>query len=177
VLRRKTKPGDPLHVIIADEFPNYFNRFDSAYVRESRSHLGGMIVAAQGRDSFYAALKTQAGEHETNQFLAQCRYKVFHTLGTPDDAKYASGLCDKELRDVVGLSMPPPKSVFDAVMGVGEASSNVNEQVRDRVLPSEFLTGLRTGGPPDYVCDSIVVKGGEGFSTGEPFLRVAWSQE
>ena len=34
----------------------------------------------------------------------------------------------------------------------------------------------RTGGPPDYVADSIVVKTGQPFSNGTNFIRVAWKQ-
>src|SRR5262249_12914094 len=76
VLRRKAGPEDTINVIIGDEYPNFFNRFDSRYVAECRSHKGAMIIAAQGRDSFYATLKTEAGKHETNQFLAQMQYKI-----------------------------------------------------------------------------------------------------
>ena len=62
------------------------------------------------------------------------------------------------------------------MFGDAAVTYSSNEHTEEIVQPREFMHGLRTGGPPDFVADAIVIKSGEPFSWGGNYLKVAFSQ-
>ena len=63
------------------------------------------------------------------------------------------------------------------MVGRSRFTSTFSTTVEPVVEPREFMSGLRTGGYPDCVADAYVIRNGVPFSTGENFLRVAFSQK
>ena len=55
ILKRHTKPGDPIAVIWADEAQNASNSMDSMFQAEARSHYGAVVYLTQAVSSLYGA--------------------------------------------------------------------------------------------------------------------------
>jgi hypothetical protein len=176
ILRRESKPGDPINVIWCDEAAQFCNSMDQYYVAQCRSHLGCLVFLCQSLHSFHAALNG-SGDHQTQALLANFGHRIFHALGDIETAEWASGLVGKRLETFMGGSMQPPQSVFDELMGNSPFTSNFSMHYEPILQTTEFMNGLRTGGRKGgFVCDGIVVRSGERFSNGDNWLRMAFGQ-
>ena len=177
VLRRHADEGDCINVIWCDEANQFVNSHDAHYLAQCRSHLGCMVFLTQSLHSFYATLKGPSGRSQADALLANFTTKVFHALGDVETATWASELIGKSLQTFIGGSMSPPKDLWAEVMGYGEYQGSFNEHFEAIVQPNAFLNGLRTGGSGNgLLCDAIVIKSGETFSTGSNWMRTAFSQ-
>jgi hypothetical protein len=106
-------------------------------------------------------------------------HKVFHALGSPDDAEYAASLLGKQREASFGGSTQPGSDAFDTLMGNSSFSGSFNESWQPVLQPGLFLGGgLRCGGPEsDYMADAIVIRSGEPFaSNGQNFIQASFSQ-
>lgn len=178
VLRRQAEPGDCFNVIWSDEAAELVNSFDSSYLAQCRSHLGGMVYLAQSKHSFYSVLKGQSGRSEADALLTNFGTKICHALGDIETAQWVSGLIGKSLQQFYGGSMAPVEDPFDELMGQSRFTSNFSSHWEDVLHPNVFLNGLRTGGKANgLVADAIVIKSGEPFANGSNWLRVAFSQK
>jgi hypothetical protein len=179
VLARRFDPGDFYNVIWADEAWQVTTSFDQHYAATSRSHGGSMCYLVQSRDSFYSALKGEDGKHFANALMGMFHHKVFHALGSPDDAEYAASLLGKQRETSFGGSTQPGTDAFDTLMGNSSFSGSFNESWQPVMQPGFFLGGgLRCGGPENgYMADAIVIRSGEPFaSNGQNFIQASFSQ-
>jgi len=136
-----------------------------------------MVVLTQSIHSLYIRLH-EGGEHEADSLLTGFGHKIFHTLADDKTAAYASSLVGRRLTTRMGGSMGAGENVGEELFGKGgRYSANFSESVESILENRVFMQGLRTGGRESgYVVDGIVIRSGEPFSTGENFLRVAFSQ-
>ena len=77
---------------------------------------------------------------------------------------------------MIGGSMQPQQDVYDELMGRPKFSGSFSEQFQNNVEPVDFMHGLRCGGPPSCMVDAWVIRSGQPFSSGQNWLRVAFSQ-
>lgn len=177
ILARQFKPGDFYNVIWADEAWQIVTSFDQHYIATSRSHGGALCLLAQGRDSFYSALKGENGKHFANGLISQFGHRVVHALGSPEDAEYHSSLLGRRLTTTFGGSMHPSQDAFDALWGNAQCHTSFNEHMENILEPRVFLSGLRCGGSENQGrVDAIVIRSGEPFSTGENYLFTTFKQ-
>lgn len=176
VLRRHAQPGDAINVIWCDEYHQYCNSYDAHYLAQSRSHLGAMVVLTQSVHGLFSALKGEAGKAQANMLLSNFHTKIAHALGDSDSANFFQNLIGRDRTTFIGGSTASAKDPWHAVTDGGGITGSFSEQVTNVVEAREFTSGLRTGGPPDFACDAIVVRSGQPFSTGNNWLRVTFSQ-
>ncbi|HVX12075.1 MAG TPA: hypothetical protein VHC22_12915 [Pirellulales bacterium] len=178
VLARSFGNGNFYNVIWADEAWQVTTSFDQHYAATSRSHGGAMVYLVQSRDSFYSALKGEDGKHFADALMGMFHHKVFHALGSAEDAEYAASLLGKRRELSFGGSMQPEGDTFDALMGNSRFSGSFNESWQPVLQPRVFLSGLRCGGPENrYLADAVVVRSGEAFkSTRQNFIQATFSQ-
>lgn len=171
VLRRKAQGGDNPVVIWADEYAQFVNSFDAHYLAQCRSHLGCMLVLTQSLHSYYMSLKGDTGKHQADALLTNFSTKIFHALGDTQTAEWASGLIGKELEVFVGTSIAPSEGLYEELMGSPKVSSNASEHYEPALKPNRLMNGLRTGGIQNrLICDGVVIRSGEPFSTGKNWL-------
>jgi hypothetical protein len=177
VLKREAKPDDCINVIWADEAAQFVNQFDSAYLAQCRSHLGCMCYLTQSVESFYAVLGGRKGEHQANALFGNYATKIYHACDLKT-AQMASDSVGKSLQQMYGGSMAPVEDPFDELMGKSRFSGNFSERFETVLHPHVFMNGLRCGGKAaGLVADAFVIKSGEAFSSGQNWLRVAFSQK
>jgi hypothetical protein len=177
VLRRQADERSPVVVIWADECQTVINSMDWEYIAQSRSHRGAMVYLTQSISSYYAALKGHHGKNQADALLSNFHTKVFHALGDAQSAEFASNLIGKSLTTFCGGSLAPPDDVFEEILGKSKFSGSFSEHMEAIVQPKEFMHGLRSGGPPDFEVDAIVIRNGEPFANGQNWLRVTFSQK
>ena len=177
VLRRQAQLTDPFVVIWCDEAQQTLNSFDAHYGAQCRSHLGCMVCLTQSLHGVYAALSGERGKQQALAFLATIGHRVFHALGSADDAQHASDLIGRRVTLRFGGSLAPTKTAYDALFGDDGLTTSFNETVEAIAEPRVFMSGLRTGGPANRGrVDAVVVRSGEPFSTGENFLFTSFQQ-
>lgn len=178
VLRRHAGEGDAINVIWCDEAQQFVNSHDAHYLAQCRSHKGCMIFLTQSLHSYYSALKGETGRHQADALLTNFHHKLFHALGDEQTAAWASGLIGKELRTFVGGSLAPQESLFDELMGKSNYTGNFNQHYEKVLQDNVFMNGLRTGGKANgLLCDCIVIRSGEPFTSGQNWAWVTFSQE
>ena len=178
VLRREAKAGDCVNVIWCDEAQQFVTSYDAHYLAQCRSHLGCMVYLTQSLHSYYSALHGQTGKHQADALLTNFHHKVFHALGSEQDASYAANLIGKTLQTFVGTSTAPALNLTEELMGPGKLTTSTNEHYELILQPSVFQNGLRTGSKSaGFICEGIVVRSGESFSSGQNFIWVAFSQK
>lgn len=180
ITARTFKPGDYYNIIWCDEAYQFTTSFDQIYANSSRSYGGAMVYLVQSRDSFYSALGKDKAAF-ADGLIGAFHHKIFHALGSPDDAEWASSLLGKRRETSYGGNLQPPGDCFDGafghLLGQSRAQTSFNESWQPRLQPAVFMNGLRCGGLENNgVVDGIVVRSGEPFSTGENFLITTFQQ-
>ena len=177
VLRRAARPTDPFVVVWCDEAQQTLNSFDAQFAAQSRSHLGCTVALTQSLHGVYAALRGESGKQQALAFLATMGTRIFHALGSAEDARHASDLIGRRVTLRFGGSLAPAKSMHDALFGEDGVTASFSEQVEAIVEPRVFMSGLRTGAPANRgLVDAVVVRSGEPFSSGENFLLTTFQQ-
>ena len=177
VLRTAAKRGDPIHVTWCDEAQSWSNQFDADYIAQCRSHRGCMIYLTQSLQSFKTAMKSDNAEQQTLSLLGNFGHRIVHALGDVETAEWASKALGMKLESHIGGSTQPCESVYDELFGNTQSTSSFSTQYEPVLQPGVFMNGLRSGGPANrFMCDAIVIRPGMPFSTGENWLRVAFSQ-
>ncbi len=176
VLRREANPTDCINVIWADEAQQFVNSFDAHYIAQCRSHLGCMVFLSQSLPGYYAALKGESGEHQTQSLLANFTHTIVHACDS-ESAAWAAKKLGKRMETFFGGSSAPPEGFFEELMRKNRLTGSFSEQYEQVVQDNVFMNGLRTGGKSNgYECDAIIIKSGEPFSTGENWLFRTFSQ-
>lgn len=177
VLRRNVAPGDRINVIWADESSQVVQEFDATYAEQGRSHLGCMVYLSQSLHSYYRALPGEAGRHQVDALLTNFQHKIVHALGDVDTAQYASGLIGRELQTFIGGSIAPQEDLWNTVLGNTRFGGNFSQHYEDVLQSNVFMNGLRTGGKANrFLCDSIIVRSGEPFTSGLNWLWAVFKQ-
>lgn len=148
VLAREFKSGDFYNLVWVDEAWQICTSFDQHYAATSRSHGGAMCFLAQGRDSFYSALRGEDGKNFVHALSSTFHHKILHAPGSADDAEYASSLLGRHRELFVSGGTQPYKDVFDGFLGDAQFTASTSEQYQPILQPRVFLSGLRTGGAP-----------------------------
>lgn len=180
ILARTFKPGDYYNIIWCDEAYQFTTSFDQTYANSSRSYGGAMVYLVQSRDSFYSALGKNKAAF-ANGLIGAFAHKIFHSLGSPEDAEWASSLLGRQRETAFGGSILPPKDSFDAAFGHlwgrGDVNTSFNESWQPVLQPRVFLGGgLRCGGPENnYLADAIVVRS-EPFANNQNWIHATFSQ-
>jgi hypothetical protein len=178
ILRRRATPLlDPICVIFIDEAQQFVTQFDSHFLATCRSHLGCQIFLTQSLHSLFAELRGETGQHQGLALLSNFSTKLFHALGSSEDATYASNLIGNAPQMFMSGNSQPNEDLFSGLMGLTQYSGGFSEQMQPIVLPQQFMNELRTGGAAnDYKVDAIVVKSGEPFADGRNFKFVCFDQ-
>ncbi|HYV36163.1 MAG TPA: hypothetical protein VE988_10695 [Gemmataceae bacterium] len=177
ILRRHANRTTNPIIIWCDEYQNVCNSVqDAAFLAETRSHLGGMVVLTHGLHSFQTSAKGEEGNRHAMSLMSNFPVKVVHSLAEHDTAKFASNLVGRALQQRGGFSRSPRANLWDDMMGEGGMSFNSSERMEEILEPNEFFR-LRTGGEiNNFEADAIVIKSGEPFAWGGNWLKVAFSQ-
>jgi len=176
VLRREAKPSDCINVIWADEAQQFVNSYDAHYIAQCRSHRGCMVFLSQSLPGYYAALKGESGKHQTQSLLANFTHTILHAVDA-ETAEWAGRKLGKRRETFFGGSSTPPEGIFEELIGNRRFSGSFSEHYENVVQENVFMNGLRTGGKANgNVCDAIVIKSGEPFSSGENWLFRTFSQ-
>lgn len=177
VLRRAATSDDFINVIWADEAQQFVTSFDAHYVAQCRSHLGCMVLISQSLPGYFAAMKGGDAEHKTHALLANFTHTIVHAVD-PITAEWAAKKLGRQREGFFGGSIAPPGDVFDDLFGQTTVTGNFSEHYENVLQEKLFINGLRTGGPANgFVCDAIVIRSGEPFSSGENYLRTTFIQE
>ncbi len=115
-------------------------------------------------------------EHEAKAFLTNFGLKIFHTLGDAETAEYASSLLGKRRESFTSLQQKPDRTWGEEVFGTDAVTGTFSESYQPVLQPVEFMSGLRSGGPPGFVVDGICIRNGVPFRCGENFQRFTFSQ-
>lgn len=178
VLRRHAIESSNPVCIWVDEAQCFVNSHDAHYLAQCRSHRGCMVYLTQSLHSYYGTLKGETGKHQADALLTNFHHKVFHALGDTDTAEWASGLIGKTLTTFHGGSMAPQDSLMDELCGRGRFTGSFNTHYEKILQDNTFLNGLRTGGKANgLLCDAIVVRSGEPFTSGQNWLWATFSQK
>lgn len=178
ILRRDAGPESGFTVVWVDEYAQWATSFDArTFLPMCRQYRGCLVALTQSVHGLRATLGGSS-EHESNALLANFHHRVFHALGSADDAEFASDLVGKRHRMLLGGSVAPAESLGDELFGGrGRITSNFSTQLEAVVQPRAFLNGLRCGGPAnDFCTDVIIVRTGEPFANGENVLRATFRQ-
>jgi hypothetical protein len=120
----------------------------------------------------------RASEHKVKSLLTNFSLKVFHALGSPDDAEYASSLIGRDKQLFFGGSTGGETSFHDELTGRTSFQGSFSQHMEQLVQPAVFMNGLRTGGKENkFECDAIVIKSGEGWVSGANWLPVTFTQK
>lgn len=174
ILRRKAGRDDRVIVIWSDEFQKVANSYDAAFLAECRSHRGCLVALTQSIPGMFEAIG--ANGHAAKSLLSNFLVKVFHAVGDPETAEFASSLLGNRLEVMTGGSTDFNRSVGDEFWGGSGHTGSFNSEYQPILQPNAFATGLRTGGPPDWVADAYVIKSGQPFASGEACILVPFAQ-
>lgn len=178
VLQRKTTAKDGFTVLWCDEAQQFLHGgFDAEFLAQCRSHQGCMVALTQSLHGVFSLMSGETGKQQALALLACFHHRIFHALGSAEDAEFASELVGRRPRTFLGGSMAPAQSVYEELFGQSRFTGSFNQQMEAIIPPRAFLNGLRRGGPESgNIVDGIVVRSGELFSTRESWLRVAFPQ-
>lgn len=159
---RRMQPRDGTYLrpifLWADEFQVFCSPFDAEWAAVARSAGACAVFAVQNRESLIRVLGNAA---TVDSLLANLQTK-YMCQNVGDTADYQARLIGERWRPVMSISAGrsnPQAQQLDPTVTSGVVSS---EQKRNYVESARFTT-LRRGGPPDYLVDCIVYKGGMQF--------------
>jgi type IV secretory pathway TraG/TraD family ATPase VirD4 len=178
ILRRDARAGEGFTVVWLDEYAQWATSFEArTFLPMCRSHRGCLVALTQSVHGLRATLGG-ANEHEANALLANFHHRIFHALGSAEDADFASSLVGKRHRLLLGGSLAPAESIGDELWGGrSRFTSSFSQQLEAVIQPRAFLNGLRCGGPENQcLTDVIIVRTGEPFAHGENCLRATFRQ-
>ena len=120
-------------------------------------------------------------EAEVHSLLGNLQTQYFHQQADTRTNTYAAELIGRTKQYFMNSNTSWGPTDWMNVFGSGRtdngSSAGMSEQFEFEVQPSEFTT-LRQGGPPDWLVDAIVVRGGKRFAqTGRPWLPLTIRQQ
>jgi hypothetical protein len=177
VLKRRNVEGASVHTLWIDEAHLHVSSFDATYLAQCRSRRGCMVLLTQSLPGLYAALPKGLGEHQANSLLSNFGHTIVHAVD-PVSAEWAAKKLGRQRETFLGGSVQPDADVFDELFGTPRVTGSFSEHYEPILQDGVFMNGLRTGGPKNgNVCDAIVIRSGEPFSTGTNWLWHTFRQE
>jgi len=177
ILRRAVSEGDAVIGLWLDEYQQFVNSFDQAFLAQSRSHLGYTVALTQNLSGLYAAMHGAQGHHLAEALTGCFSHTLVHA-SDPITAQWASSKLGKKLETFVGGSMSPSGDLWDELCGRSQFTGSFSEHYESVLQPNVFMNGLRTGGAVNgLMCDAILLRNGQPFSNGQNWLSVSFSQK
>lgn len=169
MLRRNIDRSPRPVCVWADEAAHFCTKETTTFVRESRSKRAMTVLLSQDYSSYLASGMRR---EEVDSLLANLPTKIFHAQGCHVTNEYAASTVAKAL--VYRTSWNTQAGATEG-QSQGNVGGSQAMDYEEGVTPRDFLT-MRTGGPPHYVADALVVRPGKIFSTGKPYLRTTIPQ-
>jgi TraM recognition site of TraD and TraG len=179
ILKRKGLPSEPLLTVWSDEFQLVANSRDRPYVETCRSHRGSLVALTQSTHAVYANIYGH-GTHEADALLSNFGHVCVCTLGDSKTAEYFADRVGQRMRVYFNPQITPGRDQdeYDILSrGVSGVAMSASQHMLHIVPTTTFLSGLRTGGPPDNTVDCIVLRSGQPFAqSGENYLFMSCKQ-
>ncbi len=176
ILKRKWNPTGYFNVLLLDEYQESCTDFDATYLSQCRSHGGCMLALTQTVHAEFGRMGGHAGHHRVSQLQSNFGTH-YYFLSDPATAKAASELLGMRREIFITASIPGGDEPWDMIFGRSKASASVSEQYQPILQPSVLQSRLRTGGPEnDYCVDSVAVRPGHPFKSGENYQFVTFKQ-
>jgi hypothetical protein len=153
---------------------------DQLFQTTARSARVATIYATQSISNYLAAFGGEKSESEVHSLLGNLQTQVFHQQADTKTNTYASELIGRTRQLFFNSNRSQGATdMFDLMIGGRTdtgGSAGMSEAYEFEVQPSEFTT-LRQGGPPHWLVDAIVVRGGRRFhKTGRPWIPITIRQ-
>ncbi|MCA9092029.1 MAG: type IV secretory system conjugative DNA transfer family protein [Planctomycetaceae bacterium] len=179
ILQRSARETNGFTVIWCDEAQEFLcGEFDGRFLAQCRSHQGCMVALTQSLHGLFSLMPGESGKEQALALLACFHHRIFHALGSAEDANYASELLGRRPKIFMGGSIAPVENIYEQLFGVSKVTSSFSEQMEAILPPRAFLNGLKRGGPEnDFLVEGILVRSGEPFSTRENWLSVSFRQQ
>lgn len=174
ILGRNWKPGDFWTVLVMDEYQQCVTEPDGPFISMCRSQGGCMLTLTQTINSEYSRMGGgHASHHKVDALLSNYGLHLFCTSDAMT-AKHAAELLGHGLESFVSITpdMSGGGSVFDG----SAASISMNQSYQYILQPRAFMSGLRSGGPPDFCVDAIAIKMGIPFNCGRNWQKWTFRQ-
>ncbi len=167
--------------IVVDESHLLATSSDQVFQTTARSSRTAVVYATQSISNYLAAFGGEQSEAEVHSLLGNLQTQFFHQQADTRTNTYAAELIGKTRQYYMNMNSNWGPTDWGSVILGGRtdtgSSSGMTEQLSFEVEPSEFTT-LRQGGPPEWLVDAIVVRGGKRFAqTGRPWLPVTIRQQ
>jgi hypothetical protein len=172
-LERRLIAKYPLpNFLFADEAQLFVCRSDPAFQTTARSARCATVLLTQNIGGLSAAL----GKPATDTLVANLTTKFIHSNTDVSTNEWCSHLLAKTYQHTFSSGV----STSEADSGRATKSHNTggHESLQHQVLPIEFCSNLRKGGPENNWCvDAFVFEGGRQWkASGRNYLRVTFKQ-
>ena len=167
--------------LVIDEAHLLATSSDQVFQTTARSSRTAVVYATQSISNYLAAFGGEKSEAEVHSLLGNLQTQVFHQQADIKTNNYAAELIGRTKQYFMNSNTSwGPVDWLDVVIGgridTG-SSAGMSEAYEFEIQPSVF-TSLRQGGPPEWLVDAIVVRGGKRFQrTGRPWLPVTIRQQ
>ncbi len=181
-MERRDVAANPRPVfIVVDESHLLATSSDQVFQTTARSSRTAVVYATQSISNYLAAFGGEQSEAEVHSLLGNLQTQFFHQQADTRTNTYAAELIGRTKQYFMNSNTNWGPTDWSSVLLGGRtdtgSSAGMSEQFEFEVQPSEFTT-LRQGGPPDWLVDAIVVRGGKRFAqTGRPWLPVTIRQQ
>ena len=181
-MERRDIAANPRPVfIVVDESHLLATSSDQVFQTTARSSRTAVVYATQSISNYLAAFGGEQSEAEVHSLLGNLQTQFFHQQADTRTNTYAADLIGRTKQYFMNSNSNWGPVDWSNVLFGGRtdtgSSAGMSEQFEFEVQPSEFTT-LRQGGPPDWLVDAIVVRGGKRFAqTGRPWLPVTIRQQ
>ena len=180
-MERRDVASNPRPVfIVVDESHLLATSSDQVFQTTARSSRTAVVYATQSISNYLAAFGGEQSEAEVHSLLGNLQTQFFHQQADIRTNQYAAELIGRTKQFFMNMNSNRGPTDWGSLLLGGQpdtgSSSGMSEQYEFEVQPSEFTT-LRQGGPPDWLVDAIVVRGGKRFAqTSRPWLPVTIKQ-
>ena len=181
-MERRDVAANPRPVfIVVDESHLLATSSDQVFQTTARSSRTAVVYATQSISNYLAAFGGEQSEAEVHSLLGNLQTQFFHQQADTRTNTYAAELIGRTKQYFMNSNTNWGPTDWGSVILGGRtdtgSSAGMSEQFEFEVQPSEFTT-LRQGGPPDWLVDAIVVRGGKRFAqTGRPWQPVTIRQQ
>lgn len=170
--RRNVKEDGGRPVFLwADEAQNFIHEHDFSYQATARSSRVCTVYLTQNINNYLASLGGKNGEHQVKSFMGTMATKIFHSNADFETNKYASEMFGEMFK-----SFPTKSKSMGEQFSVSESYS----WVKDKDVPPELFTGLKTGGAKNnYEVEAYIHRQGtpwEVDGTKENYIRTFFKQ-
>ena len=180
-MERRDVRSNPRPVfIVVDESHLLAVSSDQVFQTTARSSRTAVVYATQSLSNYLAAFGGEQSEAEVHSLLGNLQTQFFHQQVDTRTNQYAAELIGRTKQYFFNMNSNRGPSDLGSVLLGGRtdsgSSAGMSEQFEFEVQPSEF-TRLRQGGPPHWLVDAIVVRGGKPFAaTGRPWMPISIRQ-